>query len=117
MFDLGWMELLIIGIVALIVVGPKDLPVMFKTVGKFVGNAKRMAREFQSTMNAAASESGLKETTDVLRKIDAARDPKVFFEKTKADLLDDKVKNRQDNEEENYLAKDTRGNLGSQNDK
>ena len=35
MFDLGWMELLVIGVVALIVVGPKDLPVMFKTVGNF----------------------------------------------------------------------------------
>ena len=35
MFDLGWMELLVIGVVALIVVGPKDLPIMFKTVGNF----------------------------------------------------------------------------------
>ena len=40
MFDLGLTELLVIGVVALIVVGPKDLPVMFRNVGRFVGKAK-----------------------------------------------------------------------------
>ena len=40
MFDLGWTELLVIGIVALIVVGPKDLPILFRKVGQFVGKAK-----------------------------------------------------------------------------
>ena len=39
MFDLGWTELLVIGIVALIVIGPKDLPVMFRKVGQFVGES------------------------------------------------------------------------------
>ena len=82
MFDLGWMELLVIGVVALIVVGPKDLPVMFKTVGNFVGKAKRMAREFQSTMNAAASETGLNETVDIIKKIDSVKNPKVFMKNT-----------------------------------
>ena len=47
MFDLGWMELLIIGVVALIVVGPKDLPIMFKTVGIFVGKAKKWPVSFR----------------------------------------------------------------------
>ena len=70
MFDLGWMELLIIGVVALIVVGPKDLPMMFKTVGIFVGKAKKIAREFQTTMNAAASETGLQETAEMFKDID-----------------------------------------------
>ncbi|MGH1465674.1 MAG: Sec-independent protein translocase protein TatB [Cognatishimia sp.] len=61
MFDLGWTELLVIGIVALIVVGPKDLPVLFQQVGRFVGKAKGMAREFSSAMNQAADEAGVKE--------------------------------------------------------
>ncbi len=59
MFDLGWTELLVIGIVALIVVGPKDLPGMFRTVGNFVGKAKRMARDFSQAMNDAADEAGV----------------------------------------------------------
>ena len=64
MFDLGMMELLVIGIVALIVVGPKDLPGLFRTVGNFVGKLKGMAREFQRSMDAAAKEAGVDEAMD-----------------------------------------------------
>ncbi len=67
MFDIGWLELMVIGIVALIVVGPKDLPGMFRTVGNFVGKARGMAREFQRTMEAAADESGLKDAADTMK--------------------------------------------------
>ena len=72
MFDIGWTEMLVIGIVALIVVGPKDLPVLFKTLGQFVGKAKGMAREFSRAMNDAANESGVKDVTKTLK---AATDP------------------------------------------
>lgn len=68
MLDLGWTELLLIGIVALIVVGPKDLPGMFRTVGNFVGKAKRMARDFSQAMNDAADDAGVKDVSDTLRK-------------------------------------------------
>lgn len=61
MFDLGWSELLVIGVVALIVVGPKDLPVLFRSVGRFVGKAKGMAREFSRAMNDAADDAGVKD--------------------------------------------------------
>lgn len=67
MFDLGLPELLVIGVVALIVVGPKDLPVMFRTVGRFVGKAKGMAREFSSAMNQAADQAGVKDVADGLK--------------------------------------------------
>ncbi|MEP2843311.1 MAG: Sec-independent protein translocase protein TatB, partial [Alphaproteobacteria bacterium] len=68
MFDLGWTELLVIGVVALIVVGPKDLPVLFRRVGQFVGKAKGMAREFSQAMNDAADESGMREMSSSLNK-------------------------------------------------
>lgn len=67
MFDLGLPELLVIGVVALIVVGPKDLPVLFRSVGRFVGKAKGMAREFSSAMNQAADQAGVKDVADGLK--------------------------------------------------
>ncbi len=73
MGGIGGMELLVIGLVALIVVGPKDLPGMFRTVGQFTGKAKRMAREFSSAMDAAADEAGVKDVTNTLK---AASNPK-----------------------------------------
>ena len=72
MFDFGLTELLLIGIVALIVVGPKDLPVLFRRVGEFVGRMKGMAREFTSAMNDAADQAGVK---DVTKSIKAATNP------------------------------------------
>lgn len=61
MFDIGMTELLVIGIVALIVVGPRDLPGMFRTLGRFTGKMRGMAREFQRAMEDAADESGVRE--------------------------------------------------------
>ena len=72
MFDLGLTELLLIGIVALIIVGPKDLPVLFRRVGEFVGRMKGMAREFTSAMNEAADDAGVK---DVAKTMRAATNP------------------------------------------
>ena len=67
MFDMGWSELLLIGIVSLIVVGPKELPVLFRNVGRFVGKARGMAREFSRAMNDAADEAGVKDVTKTLK--------------------------------------------------
>ncbi len=72
MFDIGWTELLVIGVVALIVVGPKDLPKMFKTLGQMTAKARNMAREFQRAMEDAADASGVK---DVARDLRGMTDP------------------------------------------
>ena len=72
MFDLGWTELLVIGIVALIVVGPRDLPMLFRKVGQFVGKAKGMAREFSRAMDKAADDAGVK---DISQTISSATNP------------------------------------------
>ncbi|MBX3487964.1 MAG: Sec-independent protein translocase protein TatB [Parvibaculum sp.] len=64
MFDIGWSELLIIAAVAIIFVGPKDLPRMMRTIGRYVTKVRSMAREFQSSFEDLARETEL----DELRK-------------------------------------------------
>ena len=59
MFDLSSSKLLILGIVALIVVGPKDLPILLRTIGKYVGMIRRQAAEFRSQFDEAMRETEL----------------------------------------------------------
>ncbi|WP_341366179.1 Sec-independent protein translocase protein TatB [Yoonia sp. BS5-3] len=69
MFGLGWSEMLVVGIVALIVIGPKDLPGMFRTLGQLTGKARMMAREFSRAMEQAADESGVKDVSNSLKAV------------------------------------------------
>ncbi len=88
MFDIGWTELLLIGIVALIVIGPKDLPGMFHTLGRVTARLRSMARDFTRAMQQAAKESGVDTVTKDLRNIanprrmglDAVKDAATKFE-------------------------------------
>jgi len=59
MLDIGMLELFVIGALALIVVGPKELPGLLRSVGQFAAKARGMAREFQSSMEEAAREADL----------------------------------------------------------
>lgn len=69
MLDVGWSELLLIGVVALIVIGPKDLPHLFHSLGRFTAKARSMAREFTSAMEDAAKGTGIDEAASGLRDI------------------------------------------------
>jgi len=59
MFDFGWSELIIIGVVALIAIGPKELPTVMRSLAHWVGKIKRMAGEFQGQFQEALRESEL----------------------------------------------------------
>lgn len=72
MFDIAWSELGIIAAVALLIIGPKDLPKVLRTVGQWVAKARSMAREFQSGIDDMVREAEL----DDLRK--AAKDMTSF---------------------------------------
>lgn len=78
MLDLGWSELLLIGVVALIVVGPKDLPQLFRQLGRFTAKARSMAREFSSAMEDAAKQSGLDEATNSIREVKSLTSKKIL---------------------------------------
>ena len=56
MFDIGWQELFIVGVLALLVVGPRDLPRTLRTVMGYVRKAKGLAREFQNGIDEVAKE-------------------------------------------------------------
>lgn len=78
MFDITSSKLLILAIVALIVVGPKDLPILLRTVGKYLGVIRRQAAEFRSQFDEAMREAELdqlkKEFENVSREVHATMD-------------------------------------------
>lgn len=71
MFDIGWTELAVIGVVALIVIGPKDLPRVLYNAGKMAGKARAMLRELQQGIEDIGREAELDE---MRKKIESARD-------------------------------------------
>lgn len=77
MLDMSWGEVMLIGGVALIVIGPKDLPKALRTLGQITTKVRRMAGEFQSQFNEAIREAELEEVRrdfeGVKRTVDAAR--------------------------------------------
>jgi sec-independent protein translocase protein TatB len=85
MFDFSWSELLVIALVALVVIGPKDLPRVLRTAGKWAAKARSVAREFQSSIDQMIRESELDEVrkevekvaaTDIGHEIQQSVDPK-----------------------------------------
>ena len=69
MFDIAWTEIGLIGIVALIVIGPKDLPVAIKAVSQVVKKARRMAGEFQTHVDEMMRDSNMSDVRDTFNDI------------------------------------------------
>lgn len=69
MFDIGWQELFLIGVVTLVVVGPKDLPRVLRTGARYMQKARAMSREFQSGLAEMAREA---ELDDIKQRVESA---------------------------------------------
>jgi sec-independent protein translocase protein TatB len=67
MFDIGWSEIVVIGVVALIVIGPKELPAVLRAIGQWTTKIRRMAGEFQSQFQEAMREA---EMADLKKQVD-----------------------------------------------
>ena len=89
MFDIGWSEILVIAVVAIVVVGPKELPRMLRTFGKTMGQVRRTAndfkRQFDEALREAEREVDLEDTKKQLQSIGQhgpARDVKKDLDET-----------------------------------
>jgi sec-independent protein translocase protein TatB len=71
MFDIGWSELVIVGVVALIVIGPKELPGVLRMAGQWIGKVRRMAADFQGQFQEAMREA---EMADLKKQVDDIAD-------------------------------------------
>ena len=92
MFDIGWTEMLVIAVVMIVVVGPKDLPKMLRTFGKTTAKLRSMAGDFQKQFNEALKEAELddvKKSVDSLKGLNPAAEIKKQlnpFEKAASDV-------------------------------
>ncbi|MBX3581920.1 MAG: Sec-independent protein translocase protein TatB [Rhizobiaceae bacterium] len=92
MFDIGWTEMLVIAVVMIVVVGPKDLPKMLRTFGRTTAKLRSMAGDFQKQFNDALKEAELddvKKSVDSLKSLNPANEIKKQlnpFEKAAADV-------------------------------
>ena len=82
MFDIGWSELVVIAVVALIAIGPKELPGVLRMVGQWMGKARKMAAEFQGQFQEAMREA---EMADLKKSFDEVKDVATGF--TSGDVM------------------------------
>ena len=90
MFDIGWSELVLIGVVALIAIGPKELPGVLRMVGQWLGKARKMAAEFQGQFQEAMREAemaDLKKSFDEVKEAATGFNPLTSLQKDVSDAL------------------------------
>jgi sec-independent protein translocase protein TatB len=69
MFDIGWSELLVIAVVAIVVVGPKELPKLMRSFGFYAGKLRRAAAEFRRQFDEAMREAELEEVKQAIESV------------------------------------------------
>lgn len=91
MFDIGWTEMLVLGVIVLLVVGPRELPSMLRTMGQYVAKFRRVANEFRYQLNDLSQDvsttlsetldqqAEVKQLSEVARELDAGV-PDLFAE-------------------------------------
>ena len=99
MFDIGWGEFLLIGIVALIVIGPKELPGMLRTLGQGMTKVRRMASEFQGQFNEAMREAEMSEIKKSVDEMSAAARGFQHYDPMNPDGLEPKAEAKPDKPE------------------
>ncbi len=85
MFDLGWSEMLVVLVIAIVVVGPKDLPKAIATISRYIRKARTMAKDFQTGMDQLAKDTEFEDIQKDIKKA-TAFDIKADLEKTLADI-------------------------------
>src|SRR5204862_7396991 len=76
MFDIGWSELVVIAVVALVAIGPKELPGVLRTVGQWIGKARKLAGGFQGQFREAMREA---EMADLKKSFDEVKEAATGF--------------------------------------
>ncbi|MBJ7406191.1 MAG: twin-arginine translocase subunit TatB [Bradyrhizobium sp.] len=90
MFDIGWSELVLVGVVALIAIGPKELPGVLRMVGQWMSKARKMAAEFQGQFQEAMREAemaDLKKSFDEVKEAATGFNPLTSLQKDVSDAL------------------------------
>ncbi|MEE8276167.1 MAG: Sec-independent protein translocase protein TatB [Alphaproteobacteria bacterium] len=123
MFDLGWAELFVIAVVALIVIGPRDLPKTMRIVASWFRKARSLAREFQSGMEDLAREAELDDVKSEFKKmvdfkpeaeLEASLDPDGELKSALPSIADlDEMLDEQEKGPDIGAAKATAGELGA----
>jgi sec-independent protein translocase protein TatB len=100
-FDIGWTEMLVLGVIVLLVVGPRELPTMLRTMGQYVAKFRRVANDFRYQLNDLSQDvsttvsktidqqAEIKQLSEVARDLDAGV-PDLFAEPETPPAEDDK---------------------------
>ena len=78
MFDIGAGELLVIAIAAILVIGPKDMPMALRTAGRWIGQLRRMSNHFRSGIDAMIREAEMEKLLKLLDRVEKSKEPVII---------------------------------------